>query len=174
MIKNLPTIQETWVPSLGWENPLEKGMATHSSILTWKIPWTKEPDGLQSMELQSVRHDWVTRTFPFFLFYFFSWSQTSTRGLVVYHLQKRQTIVYTSRNAVRTARDWLTQIKGNVYLEVGGWGMWLRRNVQVASQEWAMICFLTGIYVHGSLLFLKLYNFILSRCLTYFTIKTIE
>ena len=50
--KNLSTVQETWVRSLGREDPLEKGMATHSSILAWKIPWTEEPDGLQSMGSQ--------------------------------------------------------------------------------------------------------------------------
>ena len=49
MIKNLPAMQETQVQSLGWEDPLEKGMATHSSILAWRIPWTEEPGGLQSM-----------------------------------------------------------------------------------------------------------------------------
>ena len=49
--------QETWVRSLGREDPLEKGMATHSSILAWRIPWIEEPGGLQSMGLQTVRHD---------------------------------------------------------------------------------------------------------------------
>ena len=48
-VKNLPEMQETQVQSLGWEDPLEKGMATHSSILAWRIPWTEEPDGLQSV-----------------------------------------------------------------------------------------------------------------------------
>ena len=48
-VKNPPAMQETWVRSLGWEDPLEKGMATHSSILAWKIPWTKEPGRLQSI-----------------------------------------------------------------------------------------------------------------------------
>ena len=57
MVKNLPAVQETWVPSLGWKDPLEKGMATHSSILAWKIPWTEEPNGLQSMGSQRVIHD---------------------------------------------------------------------------------------------------------------------
>ena len=57
MVKNLPTMQEIEVRSLGWEDPLEKGMTTHSSILTWKIPWTEEPGGLQSMGSQKVRHD---------------------------------------------------------------------------------------------------------------------
>ena len=56
-VKNLPAVQETQVQSLGWEDPLKKDMATHSSILAWKIPWTKEPAGLQSMGLQRVRHD---------------------------------------------------------------------------------------------------------------------
>ena len=53
MVKNLPTMRETWVPSLGQEDPLKKGMATHASILAWRIPWTEEPGGLHSMELQS-------------------------------------------------------------------------------------------------------------------------
>ena len=57
MVKNLPAMQETWVQSLGWEDPLEKGMATHSSILAWRIPWTEEPGGLQSMGSPRVRHD---------------------------------------------------------------------------------------------------------------------
>ena len=57
MIKYLPAMQETQVQSLGQEDPLEKGMATHSSILVWRIPWTEEPGRLQSMGSQSVRHD---------------------------------------------------------------------------------------------------------------------
>ena len=52
MVKNLPAVQETQVQSLGQEDPLEKGMATHSSILAWRIPWTEEPSGLQSIGLQ--------------------------------------------------------------------------------------------------------------------------
>ena len=48
-VKNLPAMCETWIRSQGWENPLEKGMATHSNILAWRIPWTEEPGGLQSM-----------------------------------------------------------------------------------------------------------------------------
>ena len=54
---SLPAMQETRVQSLGWEDPLEKEMATHSSILVWKIPWTEEPDGLDPMGWQRVRHD---------------------------------------------------------------------------------------------------------------------
>ena len=56
-VKNLPAMQETWVRNLGWEDPLEKEMATHSSILAWRIPWTEEPGRLQSMGLQRVEHD---------------------------------------------------------------------------------------------------------------------
>ena len=52
--KNLPAMQKTLVQSLGWEDPLEEGMATHSSILAWRIPWTEEPGGLQSMGSQRV------------------------------------------------------------------------------------------------------------------------
>ena len=57
MVKNLPAVLETPVQSLGLEDPLEEGMATHSSILAWRIPWTEEPGGLQSMGWQRVRHD---------------------------------------------------------------------------------------------------------------------
>ena len=57
MVKHLPAMQETRVRSLGWEDPLQKEMATHSSALAWKIPWTEEPGRLQSMGLQRVGHD---------------------------------------------------------------------------------------------------------------------
>ena len=57
MVKNLPAMQETWVQSLGGEDLLEEGMAIHSSILAWEIPWTEDPGGLQSMGPQRVRHD---------------------------------------------------------------------------------------------------------------------
>ena len=56
MVKTLPAMQETWVQSLSWENPLEKGMAPHSRILAWRIPWTEKPGRLQSMGSQRVRH----------------------------------------------------------------------------------------------------------------------
>ena len=56
-VKRLPAVQETWVRSLGQEDPLEKEMATHSSTLAWKIPWTEKPGRLQSMGSQRVRHD---------------------------------------------------------------------------------------------------------------------
>ena len=60
-VKTLPAMRESWLWSLGWEDPLEEGMAAHSSILAWRIPWPEEPGGLQSMGSQSVRQDWVTK-----------------------------------------------------------------------------------------------------------------
>ena len=65
VVKNLPVNAggiETWVRSLGKEGPLEEGMAAHSSILAWRISWTEDPGGLQSMGLQRVGHNWVTNT----------------------------------------------------------------------------------------------------------------
>ena len=61
-VKNPHAVQETWIQSLGWEDPLEKGTATHSGILAWRIPWTEEPGRLQSMGPQRVRHSWATFT----------------------------------------------------------------------------------------------------------------
>ena len=57
MVKNLTAVWETWIRSLGQEDPLEKGMATHSGIRAWRIPWTEEPGGLKSMRLQKLRQD---------------------------------------------------------------------------------------------------------------------
>ena len=62
MVKNLTAMQETWVQSLGWKDHLEEGMATHSSILAWRIPWTEEPGGLQSMRLERVGFDLALST----------------------------------------------------------------------------------------------------------------
>ena len=61
MVKNLPAIQDTQVQSLGQEDPLEKGVATHSSILAWEIPWTEEPGRLQSMRSQRVERDLASK-----------------------------------------------------------------------------------------------------------------
>ena len=61
-VKKPPAVQETGLQSLGWEDPLAKGMATHSSILVWRILWTEEPGGLQSRGLQTVRNNWATNT----------------------------------------------------------------------------------------------------------------
>ena len=68
IIKNLPTMRETWVWSLGREDPLEKEMATHSSTLAWRIPWMEEPGGLQSMGTKRAGNDWVTSLLHFFYY----------------------------------------------------------------------------------------------------------
>ena len=60
LVRNPPAMWEAWVQSLGWGDPLEKKMGTHSSILAWRIPWTEEPGGLQSMGSLRVGHDWAT------------------------------------------------------------------------------------------------------------------
>ena len=67
LVKNLPAVQETQVRPLGQEALLEKGMATQSSVLAWRIPWTEEPGRLQSMGSQRVRHDWRTKHMQFFV-----------------------------------------------------------------------------------------------------------
>ena len=67
LVNNLPAVQETWVRSLGWEDPLEKEMATHSSILAWKISWTEDPGGLQSMGSQRVGDDWASNIYLLWL-----------------------------------------------------------------------------------------------------------
>ena len=72
MVKKLPAMGETWVRPLGWEDPLEEGMATHSSILAWEIPWTGEPGGLQSMGSQRVGHDWATKCIHTHVYFYWS------------------------------------------------------------------------------------------------------
>ena len=75
MVKHLPAIRETWVPSLGLEDALEKEMATHSSTLAWRIPWMEEPGRLQSMGSPRVGHNWATS-----LCFFFLGLRAQTRG----------------------------------------------------------------------------------------------
>ena len=72
-VKRLPATRETWVWSLGWEYPLEKEMATHSSTLAWKIPWMEKSGRLQSMGSQKVRHDWTTLLYKLKIFLFLIW-----------------------------------------------------------------------------------------------------
>ena len=96
--KNLPAKQETWVWSLSLEDSLEKGMATHSRILAWKIPWTEEPGGLQSRGLQKVRHNWVTNT-HFYHCKFLDNSQfleTQNVELIMNKIRSVQSLPFTS------------------------------------------------------------------------------
>ena len=87
--------QKTWVQSLGWEDPLEEEMVTHSSILVWKIPWTGEPGGLQSMGPQRGRHDWVTEH-PQYVTYIF-WGLIGLRNTTLNAMGK---IVYISEETI--------------------------------------------------------------------------
>ena len=89
MVKNLPAFWETRIRSLGWEDPLEKGVATHSNILARRIPWTEEPGGLESLGSKRVRHNWVTNTLTsslegifFFFFFFFNFEKYNANGYV--------------------------------------------------------------------------------------------
>ena len=89
MVKNLTAMQESWVWSLGWENPLEEGMATHSSILAWRIPWTEDPGRLQSMGSRRVRHNWThTHTYTcIYVHVSHSWDHTGYEFLAfLFHL----------------------------------------------------------------------------------------
>ena len=84
MVKNLPARQETQIRSQGQEDPLEKGVAAHSSILAWRIPWTEEPDGLQFMGLQRVGFHWATNIFKaYFMEDWFNSMLTDTKKKVI-------------------------------------------------------------------------------------------
>ena len=89
-LKHLPAMRETQVRFLGWEDPLEKDMATHSSTLAWRIPWKEEPGRLQSMGLQRVRHDWVTNYYyPLIIQYALDfWVITKNLFLVTWSFQQ--------------------------------------------------------------------------------------
>ena len=81
MVKNLLAVQETWVWAMGQEDPLEMGMATHSSILAWRIPWVEEPGKIQSMGSQRVQYDWATNPFTFTKNYWTIYSPFCFTGL---------------------------------------------------------------------------------------------
>ena len=94
VVKNLPAMQETRVQSLDWEDPLEEGMATQSSILAWRIPWTEMPGQLQSIGLQRVGHDSATDTFFIFKYVY---------------LEMRFCITSVSGKSKHTPQVWITE-----------------------------------------------------------------
>ena len=111
-VKNLPAvqeIQETWVRCLGQEDPL-KGMATHSSILAWRIPWTEETGGLQSMRPCRVRNDWVTNTH----------THTHTHSIEVVHPWEWMRLPYWRKRVVHVSAKYYEE-----RLDMG-WLLWLR------------------------------------------------
>ena len=87
LVKNLPAVQGTRVQSLGWEDSLEKEMATHSSILAWKISWTEEPGGLQSTGSQRVGHNWATNTHTYIFILFFKYLLKHSWCVIVWYFQ---------------------------------------------------------------------------------------
>jgi len=92
-VKRLPVVQETWVLSLDWEDPLEKEMATHSSTLAWKIPWTEEPGRLQTMGSQRVGHDWVISYGPH-KFRYFPKANGEFMDLLIFHVHDTHFLYY--------------------------------------------------------------------------------
>ena len=93
MLKGLLTVQDTWARSLGWEDPLEKEMETHSSTLAWKILWTEEPGRLQSLELQRVGNDWATSLSLFFHFRFVIAFLPSSKCFLISWLQSPSAVI---------------------------------------------------------------------------------
>ena len=107
LVKNLPAMQETWVQSLGWEDPLQKGMSTHSSSLPWRIPWTEEPGRLQTMASQRVRYNWATNT-----------SYTPTTALFLnQNATEIKEIIFSEYNHMK---QWLKEA-----LNAGVWSHWV-------------------------------------------------
>ena len=110
MVKNLPAIQETWVRSLGWKDPLKKGMATRSSSLAWKIPWMDEPGRLQSMGSQRVGHNWETNTFTFFIiFWLFPSDFVECPSLEIFQerlISVKYTVISQERQLEYSTRQW--------------------------------------------------------------------
>ena len=93
MLKGLLTLQDTWARSLGWEDPLEKEMANHSSTLAWKIPWTEEPGRLQSLGLQRVGHNWATSLSLFFHFRFVIAFLPSSKCFLISWMQSPSAVI---------------------------------------------------------------------------------
>ena len=110
-VKNLPAVQEAWLWSLGREDSLKKGMATHSSVLAWRIPWTEEAGRLESMGLQRIRHYWLTHIFTF---------SVSLKEAIVKQITSPGGMPESSARAWctgKTQRDWVER-------EVGGGSGW--------------------------------------------------
>ena len=134
MVKNLPAMQETWVPSLDQEDPLEKGMATQTNILAWRIPWTEEPGRLQSIGLQRIGHDWVTHARTHTRTHTHTHTHTHTWGCwCLFHLSWFQLVTHPPQHF-----SWCAQCIG-----------WINRVtadslVVILSQSWISQLFHTG------------------------------
>ena len=114
MVKHLPTMRETWVQSLGREDLLEKEMATHSSILAWKIPWMEDPGRLQSMGSLRVRHDWATSL------HFIG--RTDAEAPILWPPDAKSQLTGKDPDA---GKDWGQEEKGGTEDETAEWYHWL-------------------------------------------------
>ena len=126
-LKHLPAVQETWVQSLSQEDPLEKEMATHSSILAWRIPWREEPSRLQSMDSQRVRHDWATS-----LYLGISWTGNHTIMAQQEGGKQRLKVPAASHQVM----SWLREVRmgsrvGSPWEQVQSWHLW-------SSKDWSL------------------------------------
>ena len=119
MVENLLSMQETWVWSLGWEDALEKGMATHSSILAWRIPWTKEPGGLQSKESQRVGHNLVTNIFHFSLNMWMPLPPTVQSHIKYVQIEKNYVFI---RENLENKNDTKKKVKPTIGYAIQRWG----------------------------------------------------
>ena len=119
MVKNLPAMQETQVQSLGWKNFLEKRMATYSSILAWRIPWTEEPGRLLALGLKSVGHNEGTNTFTFNIL-------TATKeGLATWHNHTK--LLYLLNIAFLGLPWWLSGKESTCQCRRSGFDLWVKK-----------------------------------------------
>ena len=139
MVKTLPAMQETWVRSLGQKDPLEKGMATHSSILDWRIPWTEEPSRLYSMGSQRIGHDWATNTFTFN-------GDTDIEGGMYGESNMETYITICEIDSQWKFTVWLRELKPGFCNNLEGWdreggGMEAQEGGDMYSYGWFMLIF---------------------------------
>ena len=171
-VKNLPAMQETWVWSLGWEDPLEEDIATHSSILAWRIPWTEEPGGLQSMWSQRVGHNWSAwahvQAWKFNLTmyilrfrYVFSHSglclSSCVAGYNMIHFTPLQTLglsrsCYSLADQLELNPDFSRPNKKYTWTDVG-------QLVQKLKKEWNMLCITDVVYNHTGMNFINYFYY---------------
>ena len=142
LVKNPPAMWETWVWSLGWEDPLEKGKATHSSILAWRIPWT-----IQSMGLQRVGHDWATNTTSYIYMKFYGFKSTPYQFIWTSRGPGRKAflILYRWNHRLKVVRWFIQSHRGSQWKWVKAW----------SSTQYTTACGHYREYWYWTLLFIK-------------------
>ena len=121
-LKHLPAMWEIWVQSLGGEDPLEKEMATHSSILAWRIPQMEEPAGLQSMGSQRVRHNWVTSLTFHLPWVLIGRTDVEAETQILWPPDGKNWLIWKDPDS---GKDWRQEEKGMTEDEMVGWHHWL-------------------------------------------------